>query len=302
MQHQLRYSGTFVSHEGIAWQCDILQQSETVFAHVGELRFEAEDPLVIEWHEADKEEPLQTSSATLKIESPGDRTYADLYTIEPGTVRLDILREGRLFWSGTLDPEFYEEPYERASHYPVTLTFSDFGILDRLKFEGAGVLSLSAIVGTALERACLRYDALDFSTLTSLCFPEEADAAPEEADRHRATLDRLAIVADNFFDEDGEPSTLREVIEGILQPLALRLVQREGQVWVYDLHALYHSTSAPAPIRWTADSQTLSVDKVANSVRINFSAYAQAGLLLTRWPSAGSLRGLSMRTCTTGTM
>lgn len=291
MQHQLRYSGTFVSREGIAWQCDILQQSETVFAHVGELRFEAEDPLVIEWHEADKEEPLQTSSATLKIESPGDRTYADLYTIEPGTVRLDILREGRLFWSGTLDPEFYEEPYERASHYPVTLTFSDFGILDRLKFEGAGVLSLSAIVGTALERACLRYDALDFSTLTSLCFPEEADAAPEEADRHRATLDRLAIVADNFFDEDGEPSTLREVVEGILQPLALRLVQREGQVWVYDLHALYHSTAAPAPIRWTADSQTLSVDKVANSVRINFSAYAQAGAITDQVAFGGKFTG-----------
>ena len=108
MAKQLRYAGEFLSQHGIVWRVEILQEAAQPFASVGPLTFEAREPLVIEWKKADKEEVLCGSTATIRVESPGDRTYEDLYTIEVGAIRMDVYRGGYLYWSGALDPEFYD--------------------------------------------------------------------------------------------------------------------------------------------------------------------------------------------------
>ena len=141
MAMALRYMGEFLSRKGVVWRVEILQDNYS--GNVGQLTFEADEALVINWKHTDKEEVICGSEATLKIESPGDRTYEDLYTIEVGKIRMDVYRENSLYWSGTLDPEFYEEPYEKARYYVVTLTFSDFGILDRLKYNLSGMQTLA---------------------------------------------------------------------------------------------------------------------------------------------------------------
>ena len=112
MAKGLRYMGEFLSRGGTCWRVEILQEGYD--GSVGELTCEAEEALGIEGQQVEREEVICGSEATLTIESPGDRTYEDLYTIEAGTIRMDVYREGQLYWSGTLDPEFYEEPYERA--------------------------------------------------------------------------------------------------------------------------------------------------------------------------------------------
>ena len=125
-----RYRGEMVSRSGVVWAVDIMQEAEKAFGTVGGLSFPADCPLEIEWNREDKETVVCGSTATLTVISPGDRTYEDLYTVEPGRIRLDVWRGGALYWSGALDPEFYEEPYERLKDYEVKLTLSDFGILD----------------------------------------------------------------------------------------------------------------------------------------------------------------------------
>jgi hypothetical protein len=236
---------------------------------VGELTFEAEEPLVIEWNHTDKHEVIQGSTATIRVESPGDRTYADLYTIEPGRICMRVYKGTSLYWSGTLDPEFYEEPYERARLYPVTFTFSDFGILDRLKYDGTGVRTLDDILLEALAACNLLFEGVS-GVNTSTYFPNS---------QTKARLDLLEVRSDNFYDEEGEPSTLREVVEGILQPLSLRIVQRGGSIHVYDINALAQGVARA--IVWDGDSQTMGVDRVANNVRITFSPYASSALIST---------------------
>ena len=108
MAKYLRYMGEFLSRKNVVWRVEILQEAENTFASVGELTFEAENALVIEWPENRKEDVICGSTATIRVESPGDRTYEDLYTIEPGRIRMDVYRNGSLYWSGALDPEFYE--------------------------------------------------------------------------------------------------------------------------------------------------------------------------------------------------
>lgn len=263
----LRYTGEFVSRAGTVWRVDIMQEADTAFATVGALEFPADAPLVIEWQREDKETVILGSNATLKIISPGDRTYEDLYTIEVGRIRMDVYKNNKLYWSGALDPEFYEEPYEMANGYEVSLTFSDFGILDRIKYDLSGIQTIRDIITYALQRAVILYSGLNTDYITTT-FTDGASI----------TGGGISVRSENFVDEDGEASTLYEVLEGILQPLAIRIIQRAGTIYLYDLNGLYNKGTQKA-IQWDGDRQTMGTDKVANNVTVSFSPYSSAELL-----------------------
>lgn len=264
---QLRYTGEFASRAGAAWRVDIMQEADAPFDSAGYLTFPADSPLVIEWPREDKEAAILGSNATLKIISPGDRTYEDLYTIEAGRIRMDVYKDNALYWSGALDPEFYEEPYETASGYEVSLTFSDFGILDRVKYDLAGMQTLRDIIAYALQRAGILYGEINTEHVSTTF----TDGTP-------VTGGGLSVRSDNFIDEDGEASTLREAVEGILQPLAARMAQRAGIIYLYDLNGLYSNGTEKA-IQWDGDSQTMGTDKAANNVKVTFSPYSGSKLL-----------------------
>lgn len=263
-----RYEGEFLSRKGVTWRTEIWVEAEFQFPVVGELRFPADKPLVIEWAHTDKEEAICGSTASLTIVSPGDRTYENLYTIQPGRVRLDAYRNGTLYWSGTLDPEFYEEPYSEGKEYDVLLTFSDFGILDRYKYRLAGIQTLFDIVRHCINQSGIVYNHIRQDYISSSL----------DANGAAMSLSDLSIRSENFYDEDGEASTLYEVLEGILQPLALRMVQRKGQVWLYDLNGLYLQGETKE-VTWADCDQVMGTDKVVNDVRITFSPYANSELL-----------------------
>lgn len=259
--------GEFLSRAGVTWRVEILQEAAQPFDTVGALTFEAVQALTIEWPEVPKEEVICGSTATIRIESPGDRTYEDLYAIQVGYIRMDVYREGRLYWSGMLDPEFYEEPYERAAHYEVSLTFSDFGIWKRKKYALAGMRTLAEIVNTCLGESGIAHTGIDQSLISTGLYGSTA-----------MQLSDLKVRSDNFYDEDGEASTLEDVLIGILQPLGLRIVQRCGKIFVYDLNGLYTKARTAEAI-WSSDSSTMGVDVVYNNAKITWSTYAQSGNL-----------------------
>lgn len=273
------YTGEFVSRDEHRWSVAILSAdvgsgAAVVQQHTGqsngvgsavELSFPGNEPLLIEWKTTSKEDVICGSSATLRLLSPGDRTFTDLYTIEAGRIMLRVECDGDLYWLGALDAEFYEEPYAYTEDYEVELTFSDFGILERLKYNLSGMQSLRAILTDALER----------------CHIDEqvnTDYISSAVNGSSELLDGVMVRSDNFTDEDGEVSDLKEVVEGIFQPLGLRLMQKNGQVWVYDLNGLYAHASCGV-LRWHDDDQMLGVDKVANRVKVAFSPYGESGLL-----------------------
>lgn len=264
----LRYKGEFLSISNVLWRAEIWQEAGGEFEAVGLLEFDADEPLSIEWNEKSKEEVIQGSTATLKIISPGDRTYEDLYSIEVGRVRLDIYRNNALYWSGCIDTEFYEEPYEQLNGYTVSLSFTDFGVLERLKYDLGNMQTLYEIVSYCIGRCGINCGGIDDSLIsTALTGSSKA-----------MHLSDVKVRSDNFYDEDGEASTLSEVIEGILQPLALRMIQRAGKVYIYDLNGLYRQANK-LPIVWDGSSQTMGVDVVYNNAKITWSTYAQSGNL-----------------------
>lgn len=267
------------------WRVEIHEDSETAFSTVGELSFPYDEPLLIEWEKRAKEEVIQGSSATLKLISPGDRTYVDLYSVKPCAVRLDVYRAGALYWRGTLDTELYEEPYESARGYTVSLTFSDFGVLARRKLYGHEVQSLRSILERALEAAGLAgmeiYDGYISSRVVPAArlVPETNGPTGASSQAEAGLLDELYVSGDNFYDEDGEAITAEEVVEGVLQPLALRMIQCGGLVYVYDLNGL-HAGAEKVMLEWAGATQTLGTDRVYNNVRVKWSPYVRTGNLL----------------------
>ena len=267
MAMHLRYAGEFLAVDGTVWRCEILQEAVSAFASVGELTLSGTStPLTIEWPEHALEEPVCGSTATLVLNSPGDRTYDDLYTVEPGRIRLDVYRAGALYWSGSLDSESYEEPYDSGSNYDVTLTFADFGILDRIPYDLSGRKTLLELIVAALDRSRINYGSID-----------EAMISTRFTDWTPLSLGSLSLPSENWFDEDSVASTWRKVLDGILQPLALRMVQRAGKIWVYDLNGLYSSGVVRA-LEWDGVGSNYGTPPVYNNIKVTFSPYSKSKL------------------------
>lgn len=259
----LRYYSGFYSRDNIPYRIEIWQDAEAAFDP--ERITLAADPVEIEWAEVDKLEPVHSSSATLNMVSLSDRCFADLYTVAPGTIRLDILRNGALYWSGTLDTELFEEPYSYRDRYITTVTFSDFAVLDRMDWQDRGVKTMSEVLETCLAAAGFNRGVLEKRISTGLAEGYTGDL-----------FDDCSLMCDNFFDEDEEPSSIREVLDEMLRPFALRLKQKNGKLLLYDINGIYDTASTA--VQWRGTDAEMGVEPVYNKVTITFSPYASATL------------------------
>lgn len=257
------YYGHFISLNGVRYDFDILAEGYSGTAD--EVTVSA-NPLTIKWEETDKLEPVQSSSATLELVSLTDRQFVGLYTVKVGEYRLDVYRDGGLYWSGCLDPEVCEEPYSKESKYYVSVTFSDFANLDRMRFDRSGFLTLRQIVSEALSKTGINTGSI----------MEHISMRPQSG-VNDDILDYVSIAADNFYDEDGEPMTWRETLDETLRPFALRLIQKDGRPVIYDTNAI--SGLPPTPVKWMGDDSSYEVDGVYNDVKVTFSPYERKSLL-----------------------
>ena len=218
---------------------------------------------VIEWGEVGKLDPVQGSSLTLRLISERDREFTELYSTDAGEWEVDVLRDGGLYWRGWIDTELYEEPYSSCGGYEVSVSASDFGAMDRADFGGSGVMSLKGVLDVCLGSCGLGGLRREYGISTSLDGGTPLD------------LGDVWIASDNFYDEDGEAMSCREVAEGILRPLGLRMVQRDGAIHIFDLNHAW-SSWGEEEIYWSSDDSTMGVDRTYNRVRVKLSTYSDA--------------------------
>jgi hypothetical protein len=202
----LRYYSDFVDNTGHAWRVEILQDADAAYTPA-EVTL-SDDPLQIEWHEIEKQDSIMSSAATLTLNSDSDRQFLDMYQVEVGKVRLDVYREGVLYWSGTLDTELYEEPFSTNANYDVQLTFADFSILERVDWSKTGFITLREILTTCLA-------ATNISDIVSAQIVEYISTSRAGVTSAQL-LDYDTVVCDNFYDEDGKAMSLKEALEGML--------------------------------------------------------------------------------------
>lgn len=233
-------------------------------AKVVDLTFE--QPLVIEWSDQSKEDPVCGSTATLRLICNNDREFVPLMMSDPGTVRLVVSTTSVSMWCGMLDIQQCEEPYYTTEGYVVELTFTDFGMLDRIKFDGQGVMTGTEIVKYLVNKCDLPFnDQFVFNCSTT----------PQG--QQDTSFSAFSFKCENFYDEDGVGMSCKEVLNDVLQPFMMKIVQRLNRVYCYDLKWLYDE--APMEIvKWMGSDQQLSFDKYVNHVKINFSTYCEQDL------------------------
>lgn len=263
MSFATRYTGHFFDLGNTRYDYYIEEDGYT--GSVTELVTMNDDPIIIEWSSTDKIEPIQSSSATIRLLSKSDRAFIDMYAVEVGKIRLRIVRDGKLYWSGTLDPELYSEPYSYEKNYVVSITFSDFASLDRLKFDGSGFITIDELIRKAVEKSGIAKSGFGYYCTTF---------ATVEPNGYITGV--ASVLCDNFYDEDGNPMTWYEVLEETLKPLALRIKQYNGMIYLYDLNSLYRMESET--IQWHGTDAQYEVDSTYNNVRINYSPYEQTTL------------------------
>lgn len=257
MAKSVRYYAEFKSREDDLYRIEILQDGSYAAQEV----VLAANPVTIDWGNVDKLEPVMSSSATLRLVSMTDRQFVDMYTVEATSIRLNIYRNGSLYWSGTLDTELFEEPYSMLDRYVTELTFSDFAPLSRLKWQMTGFATMREVVTECLSISGIEYGSIAEHISTKI----EGSAAE--------LLDDAVLSMDNFYDEDGEAWSVREVLDETLRPFALRLKQKGGKIIIADINAL--SALTPQDVEWRSNNSTLGVEPTYNRAIINFSPYSE---------------------------
>ncbi len=92
-------------------------------------------------------------------------------------------------------------------------------------------------------------------------------------------LTDIGIPASNFYtdDADSDNDSVKATLEAVLQPLALKMVQREGEMYVFDLYSLYNA--GRESIEWDGDEQTLGVDQVYKRCTVALTGNATTDLI-----------------------
>lgn len=280
-------SGTFSSRmKSIDWKVEILRWAEQTYQRI-DMTFPGDEPLEIEWDEARVEEALQGSRATVRVISTSDRVWTDLYTLDSGMVVMRVYRRPlgssswALHWTGRLDTEFYEEPYEERNGYVCTLVFTDLGAWERTSYTrpaSGGEESLASLLFRALRANGMMDTAADgggvFPAANVMAAGKLLTAADLSGEGSAIDLGAVTVSPDNFFDEEGEPLTWRETVAGALQPLGLRIMQRGGRVWVMDWPSMLAQT--PEAVEWSGESQSLGTGVSYQDMRVTFSPYPRS--------------------------
>lgn len=168
--------------------------------------------------------PLKQSGCSIKVLT--DRIL-DLYTGKRDEVEVRIYRGSSvrdLLWFGYLTPNIYSQEYE----------------------TDVDLLTLEAI-DTIAQLENIKYDRKteDIVSFRDILFHMFDTVDPNKVIRYVAVqdtinyrLNKLAILERNFFDEEGEPQNMNEVLSDILTYLGLTIVQWEDEYYLFDPRAL----------------------------------------------------------------
>lgn len=228
----IKYYHDFIGADDVVNRFEILQSSSTT----PEIIEAAPDAFALEYLEVKKLEPVQGSQATLKLISERNFQFLDLHTDDMQKYLIKFYRSGQLYWIGYLDSELYNENLTDYAPYAVEFSGADFNILERLKFRNESEKPYTDIASFLIQlKRCFDRLGLPFQKLYIGCSttPEGITLSSSETALHK-----LYIQSANFYDEDKEPMSCREVVESILQPLGLMMVQRDASVYIYDLNTI----------------------------------------------------------------
>lgn len=191
-------------------------------------------PFKLEYPDTDKLEPVRSSGATLGLISMVPFQFFDLYTDDYKRYIVKFYLNGNIYWIGYLDSETYSEDFSIASRYPVEFTASDLNVAERIKFLDSAGNKFTGIADlhTVLKK-CLDLIGLPFSNVY-LWLSTTADTTLYKDH----VFSKRSIRMSNFYDEDGEAMTVREVLDCVLGIFGAVMIQKAGDLYIFDFNTI----------------------------------------------------------------
>jgi len=295
MSLQKKYFYYFRDLNNLQYTAEIWEETAAVIV-AAEIRGDAAPFTVTMPGLSDKFQPVRGSGCQINLVSETNMQFIGLYTADMQQYQIRLYASGSLVWIGWLDSELYSEPFNDLTNYPVSFSGSDgFAILDRMNYindDGSKITGISSqidVLKFILEKMNLPFAGITISLSTT--------ATGTTIGAEETLLHVTHIVNANYYNEDGDPETLRTVLESILQPYGAFITQVNGTLFITDVHTIAAGASVTAnrydslsldyydsvtfnpnkgdvsDIGFTSETQTLDIVSGVNKQIVSFSPY-----------------------------
>ena len=257
----------------------------------------APDPFIVSLSGLnDKLEPVRGTGADLNLFATSSMQYMDLYTSTIQEYQVRHYIDGNLNWCGYLDTELFSSDISKQKNYTVSITANDgFALLDQMTYLQSntlpftGISSQYSILQYIISKLNLPYNNIYIGLSTTI--PGVTIAASE------TIFNKIYVKNANFYDEDGVPMTLREVLDSTLRSLGAFIIQSNGSLYITDIQSMvsgstftfkkydnsltYVGTESSkltligdlSTLKFAGSTQTLNIVPAYNKAVVSYSPY-----------------------------
>lgn len=163
---------------------------------------------------------LKLSSATIRIVTP--KLLTDLFVSNPLNVKVEVKRNGCLFWKGFVTPNVYTQDFFNVNDVLEVECIDTLSVLENIKYndvEDTSLLSFLEYIQNVFQN--VNFEINDLYYISS-----------QFIDGNRNLLSNLYVHEKLFLEDD---KTYKDVLESILQYLGLQMVQWKNSYYLYDV-------------------------------------------------------------------
>jgi hypothetical protein len=231
------YSFSFRDQNNINHSVEIWKDSASVLPPATIIRGDSNPFSVSMPGLSDKFQPVRGTGCQINLVSQTNMQFIGLYTARMQEYQIRHYINSVLNWCGWLDSELYTEPFDDIDGYTVSFSGSDgFALLDRMNYLQADG---SKFTGISTQFDVLKFilEKLNIPLLNTYIYLSTAVTGATTTGGQTA-FDVTHVMNANFYNEDGEPETLRKVLESILRPYGAFITQANGCLFITDVQQI----------------------------------------------------------------
>lgn len=227
MSYGLIYTLPFASKDGKVYEVKIEREGYT--GKVTELKGQT-SPFTVT---IDSEEfiytPTRFSTATMAIF--GGDYLQDLFSTDYWMHRITLYANGVAVWCGFIKPELYTQDYSSDKFNLEINCYSAMSVLEFVEYKQAGeergFVSLWSLLKKCVEESRGLY--------TAIYIPHVYSVSQSEYNNWNNPLESMMVSEQNFFDEDDNPMSLKEVLEEIMKLMNWTCADWNGELFFIDV-------------------------------------------------------------------
>ncbi|MEG0796682.1 MAG: hypothetical protein RR397_09305 [Odoribacter sp.] len=168
--------------------------------------------------------PLKLSGATVRCWV--NEYMFDLFTGEAKGVRCMIKKDNLIQWQGYVSPNIYNQDYNKEKFELEIEAVDCLSVLDYIKYESESkeITSFLDIIKMAINASGGEFKYLYYPKTTDI------------------SLETTFISEQNWFNEDAQAMTYKEILESVMQYLNLTMFQYKDSVYMVDYRFFNTST------------------------------------------------------------